>query len=144
MERVLGRFAPQIFAILRIIAGLMFMMHGTQKLFGWPAADMAPLIVLTSRSGIAGILEFTCGLLITIGLFAGTAAFIASGLMAAAYFIAHAKGGFFPILNRGELAVLYCFVWLYVSAHGSGAWSVEAMLKKTRPAFPPAAPRDEG
>jgi putative oxidoreductase len=129
MERILGRFAPRIFAITRIIAGLMFAMHGTQKLFGWPPREGAgggggglPPLMLAG-----GVIELVCGLMIAIGLFAGLAAFIASGEMAVAYFMVHAKGGFWPIVNQGELAVMYCFFFLFVAAHGAGVWSVDAM-----------------
>jgi putative oxidoreductase len=122
MERYLGKYAPHCFALLRVMAGLMFAMHGTQKLFGWPGdrpAATAPLPIT------AGVIEVVGGLLIVIGLWAGWAAFIASGTMAVAYFMRHAGDGFFPIVNRGELAVLYCFLWLFLAAHGAGAWSVD-------------------
>lgn len=121
---MLTRFSPQAFALLRIVAGLMFLLHGTQKLLKWPegghAGALPPLLVA------AGVIELVCGLLIAIGLFGGIAAFIASGQMAAAYFIGHASGSFWPVVNKGELAVLYCFLFLFVAAHGSGIWSVDA------------------
>src|SRR4051812_36555606 len=110
MQRKLGRYAPQFFAILRIVSGLMFAMHGTQKLFGWPggkAPVSAPLML------VAGGIELICGLLIAIGLLTGWAAFLASGEMAAAYFMAHAHPVLsWPLMNQGELAVLYCFLFL--------------------------------
>lgn len=130
MERLLGRYSPQIFAILRIMAGLMFMMHGTQKLFGWPTGRGRP--PLASLAGLAGLIEVVGGLMIVIGLFAGTAAFIASGEMAVAYFMVHQKDGMWPITNRGELAAVYCFLWLYVASHGSGIWSVDAAMRRPR------------
>jgi putative oxidoreductase len=122
MERYLGRYAPQLFAILRIVAGLMFAMHGTRKLFGWPG-DGPPS---GDEIGIlGGIIETAAGALIAIGLHAGWAAFVASGMMAVAYFWKHQPNGLLPIVNRGELAVLYCFLWLFIAAHGPGVWSVE-------------------
>jgi putative oxidoreductase len=123
MEKVLGKLAPQIYALLRIVAGLLFAQHGAQKLFGALGGKAVPLV---SQMGLAGVIELVGGLLIAIGLFAGLAAFIASGEMAFAYFMAHAGKGLFPIQNGGELAVLYCFVFLYIAARGSGALSVDA------------------
>lgn len=122
MERFLGRLAPYFYAILRIVAGLMFALHGTQKLFGWPGegpprGDAVGIV--------AGIIETGGGVLIALGLYAGYAAFLASGQMAVAYFWRHQPEGLLPIENRGELAVLYCFLWLFVAAHGPGVWSVE-------------------
>lgn len=127
MKNYLGKYSPQIFALLRIVAGLMFMMHGTQKLFGFPGGKEA--VELISLVGLAGIIELVGGLLIAIGLFGSMAAFIASGEMAVAYFMAHAPQGWSPLLNQGELAVLYCFLFLYISAHGSGIWSVDKSRK---------------
>ena len=121
MKRYLGRFAPQLFAILRIIAGLMFAMHGTQKLFGFPGGNEPVSVPLMQ---VAGVIEVVGGLLIAAGLFASWAAFIASGEMAVAYFKAHAPDSPWPLLNNGELAVLYCFLFLYIAAHGAGVWSL--------------------
>jgi putative oxidoreductase len=129
MERYLGRYAPQFFAILRIIAGLMFTMHGTQKLFGWPG-DQAPMKVPLMQA--AGIIELITGILITLGFLTGWAAFLASGEMAAAYFKAHFPNGFLPLLNQGELAALYCFLFLFIAAHGAGIWSIDATLRRGR------------
>ncbi|HUP48391.1 MAG TPA: DoxX family protein [Thermoanaerobaculia bacterium] len=123
MKTIFPRFAPLAFALLRIMAGVMFLMHGTQKLFGWPGGGTP--VKLASMPGLAGVLELLAGSLIAIGLFTGIAAFIASGEMAAAFFIAHAPNGLNPLLNQGELAVLYCFLFLYVATHGAGAWSVD-------------------
>lgn len=131
MERFIGRFAPHLYAILRIISGLMFFLHGTQKIFGWPGGSMGQLPTIAV---VAGWLEVILGFLITIGLFGSLAAFLASGEMAVAYFMGHAKNGFWPVLNQGELAVLYCFLFLYIAAAGSGIWSVDALRTKTRPA----------
>lgn len=122
MERYLGRYAPYCFALLRIVAGLMFAMHGTQKLFGWPG-DKPPAGDAVMIA--AGIIELGGGVLIAIGLFAGWAAFLASGEMAVAYFWKHLPGGFWPVVNEGELAVLYCFLWLFIAAHGPGVWSAQ-------------------
>ena len=130
MKTVLPQLSPYAFALLRIMAGIMFMMHGTQKIFGWPG-DRAP-VEYASRAGVAGILEVVLGTMIVIGLFTGIAAFIASGEMAAAYFIAHAPDCFFPLLNRGELPVLYCFLFLYIATHGGGIWSVDAATGRKR------------
>ena len=131
MERYLGRYAPQIYAILRIIAGLMFMMHGTQKLLNWPEPFKGPPILIMK---VAGAIELVGGLLIAIGLFASFAAFIASGEMAVAFFTAHVmqKHSIIPLVNGGELAVLYCFVFLYIAAAGAGIWSVDAGRRRGR------------
>lgn len=131
MERFLGKYVPYLYALLRIVAGLMFAMHGSQKLFGFPG-DQEP-VALLSLMGLAGIIELVGGLLIALGLFASIAAFIASGQMAAAYFMAHAPQASLPILNDGELAVLYCFLFLYIAARGSGVWSLDSMRTTGRP-----------
>ena len=130
MYAVIGRFTPQAFALLRIVSGLLFMIHGTSKLLGFPASGHLPMPPLSFPAGISGIIELVCGALITVGLMTGIAAFIASGEMAVAYFMAHAKGGFWPIQNKGELAVLFCFVFLYFAAHGAGIWSIDSVLRK--------------
>jgi putative oxidoreductase len=120
-----NRFVPQTFAFLRIISGLLFATHGSQKLFGWPGAPMGghlpPLIVA------AAVIELAGGLLIASGLFARAAAFVSSGQMAVAYFMAHASGGWNPVVNKGETAVLYCFLFLFFAAYGSGIWSLDAL-----------------
>lgn len=128
MEKYLGKFTSQIYALLRIVAGFMFLMHGTQKLFGWPG--QGDTVELVSLMGLAGIVEFVGGLLIMIGLFASIAAFIASGQMAVAFFMAHAPQHWNPLINEGEVAVLYCFLFLYVAARGAGIWSVDAGRKR--------------
>jgi putative oxidoreductase len=128
MEIVPGKYSPQAFALLRIVSGLMFAMHGSQKLFGIPGEN--PPMPLASIMGVAGIIELVGGILIAIGLFASIAALIASGEMAVAYFMAHAPKGSLPIINQGELAVLYCFVFLYIAAHGSGIWSADAARRR--------------
>ena len=133
MAELIGRFSGQTFAILRIIAGLMFAMHGTQKLLGYPPMpkEMSGPLPLIGKVG--GGIEMICGLLIAIGLFAGIAAFVASGEMAVAYFTVHAHSAFWPIENKGELAVLYCFVWLFVAAHGAGIWSIDNVIRRRTP-----------
>lgn len=130
MERMLGRFAPQIYAALRIVAGLLFACHGAQKMFGVFGGQQMPM---ASLPGVAGIIEVVGGLLIAIGLFASIAAFISSGEMAAAYFMAHAPKAPLPIENGGELAVLYCFLFLYIAARGAGVWSVDAARRGSAP-----------
>lgn len=131
MYEVIGRFTPQAFALLRIVSGLLFMVHGSQKLLGWPPSGKPGTVPPFSwPAGISGLIELVCGALIVVGLFTGIAAFIASGEMAVAYFMAHAsKGGFWPIQNKGELAVLFCFVFLYFAAHGAGIWSIDSVLR---------------
>lgn len=119
---MLGRFAPYFYGLLRIVAGLLFACHGAQKLFGVLGGQQASL---TSQFGLAGAIEFVGGLLIAAGVFTSFIAFIASGEMAVAYFQAHAPRGLWPIQNGGELAVLYCLLFLYFSARGNGALSVQ-------------------
>ena len=116
MERVLGRFSPYFYGILRIVSGLLFAFHGAQKLFGAFGGRQANLM---SQFGAAGVIELVCGLLIAIGILTSLAAFIASGEMAAAYFMAHSPQGPIPIQNGGELAVLYCFLFLYIASRGT-------------------------
>ncbi len=126
MERSLGPYSPYLYAILRIVAGLMFAMHGTQKLFGWPGDGNT--VDLTSLMGFAGIVELLTGLLIAFGFLTGGAAFIASGQMAVAFFYAHFPEHWNPLLNNGEKAVLYAFLFLYMAARGAGIWSIDAAL----------------
>jgi len=127
--------APYLLSALRIVTAFLFMQFGTAKLFAFPAALMpgggtAPL---ASLPGVAGVLETFGGALLLIGLFTRPAAFLVSGEMAFAYFIGHAPRGFWPVLNQGHPAVLFCFVWLYLSAAGAGPWSVDAVLRKRSP-----------
>ena len=127
MQKVLGRYSPYLFALLRIVAGLAFAQHGAQKLFGaLGAKQAAPLI---SQYGLAGVIEFVGGIMIALGLFTSPVAFLASGQMAVAYFQAHVPRGFWPILNGGELALLYCFLFLYFAAVGSGKVSIDSIRK---------------
>lgn len=125
----LSNWQPRALAILRVMTGLLFMTHGTMKLFGFPAGDSPMAVELFSLIGLAGILEVFGGLLIVLGLFTRPVAFILSGQMATAYFMAHAPQSFYPLLNGGESAVLFCFVFLYLVFSGPGAWSVDAMRR---------------
>ena len=121
----LSKYRPQILSILRIMAGLLVMQHGATKILHFPASQMSG-VSLTSLPGIAGIFELVCGALVVVGFKTRIAAFLLSGVTAAAYFIAHWSGGFFPILNGGELAALYAFVFLYIAAAGPGPISIDA------------------
>jgi putative oxidoreductase len=123
-------WTPRILGILRIITGFLFLQHGMAKLFGIPHIAMFDGLHLFSLLGLAGILELVGGSLVLIGLFTRQTAFILSGEMAFAYFMAHAPHGFLPILNQGELAVMYCFVFLYFSVVGAGGFSIDGMRKK--------------
>jgi putative oxidoreductase len=126
----MSKYEPYAYALLRIMAGLMFAIHGSQKLLGWPASNMHP--PLLSSGGIGGIIELVAGLLIALGLFASWPAFIASGEMAVAYFWKHAPGGWNPVANKGEAAVLYCFLFLYIWTRGSGVLSLDNLLRRNR------------
>jgi putative oxidoreductase len=129
-------WAPRVLSILRVVAALIFMEHGTQKLLGFPPSD-SPGPALFSLGGLAGVLELVGGALLVLGLFTRPVAFILSGEMAVAYWIAHAPDSFFPVLNGGDAAILYCFVFLYLAAAGGGAWSLDnAMRSKARLAEP--------
>lgn len=128
MHRWLGKYSDSLYAIMRFIVGFLFACHGAQKLFGL-FGGMGPqggTAALGSLPGIAGIIEFVAGTLVALGLLTSWAAFIASGEMAVAYFMVHARGGFWPIVNRGELAAVYCFVFLYIASRGAGKWSLSA------------------
>ena len=121
MQSLLAPYSPYLYALLRIVAGLLFAQHGVQKLFGWLGGTQMPL---ASQMGVAGIVEAFGGLAISLGLFTSPVAFIASGQMAVAYFQSHLPRGVWPIQNGGELAVLNCFLFLYIASRGSGMWSV--------------------
>ena len=115
------------------MAGLLFMAHGTQNLFGFPAGPKPRrTLPLTSLMGFAGVLEFVGGLLLLLGLFTRPVAFVLSGMMAVAYFMRHAGRGFWPATNGGELAALYCFVFLYFVFAGGGPWSLDRLLRRGR------------
>jgi putative oxidoreductase len=128
MNSLPASWSPRILSVLRIITGFLLVAHGSQKLFNLPPSPQGG-----GASGlmlVAGILEFGGGLLFLIGLFTRPVAFILCGLMAAAYFMAHAPGGFLPLVNKGELAVLYCFVFLYFVFSGGGVWSLDKLIRK--------------
>jgi putative oxidoreductase len=122
----MSRIEPYTYALLRIMAGFLFLWHGTQKLLSYPAAPQQGMTQMVQY--VAGPIELVGGILILIGLFTPWAAFLCSGLMAAAYWMQHGTQAFFPLLNRGELAALYCFVFLFISSRGSGIWSIDALL----------------
>lgn len=130
MTKFFGRYSEHVYALLRIVAGWCFLLHGTAKLFGWPG-DRDPVEII-SMYGLAGVIELVGGVLILLGLFASIAAFISSGEMAVAYWMAHAAEGtpFFPLMNGGEPAVLFCFIFLLVAAKGAGKWSVASILNQ--------------
>ena len=126
MDSFCQTWSPRLLSVLRIMTALLFLQHGTAKYLGFPhVADFDNLQFL-SLLGASGMLELVGGVLMLIGLFTRPVAFILSGFMAVAYFLAHASQGFYPLLNQGELAVLYCFVFLYLSVAGGGAWSADA------------------
>jgi putative oxidoreductase len=128
MDRFYTAWAPRLLSVLRIVAGFLFIVHGTQKLFNSPASPQNAAVPVASFMGFAGVLELVGGGLILLGLFTRPAAFLLSGMMAVAYFTAHAPQGFLPLVNKGELAVLYCFVFLYLAAAGGGEWSLDNLI----------------
>ena len=127
---LLATWTPRLLGLLRIITGFLYLQHGTAKLFGAPHVAMFDGLQVMSLMGVAGILELVGGTLLLLGLFTRPVAFILSGQMAAAYFMAHAPQGFLPILNGGELAVLYSFIFLYFAAAGGGAFSIDGLRSK--------------
>ena len=129
MSSFLSFLTPRLLSVLRFVTAFLFMSHGLQKVLGLPVPRPTP-VDLTSLSGIAGIMELFGGALLLFGLFTRPVAFLLSGEMAFAYFLAHASQGFWPLLNRGELAALYCFVFLYLAAVGGGPWSLDALLRR--------------
>jgi putative oxidoreductase len=129
-EQTCKVWTPRILGIMRIIVGFLFLQHGSAKLLGFPHIAMFDGVQLFSLIGLAGILELVGGSLILLGLFTRPVAFILSGEMAVAYFMAHAPGGLLPIMNHGELAVMYCFVFLYLSVAGGGSFALCGLRKK--------------
>jgi len=130
---ILGRYSEYVYVIFRVVFGFLIMLHGTQKLFGWPpmksgGGELPTLLV------VAGVIELVCGFLILICLFSSLAGFLVSGELAFAYFYQHQPAGPLPIMNVGELAVAYCFACLYIAARGSGILSVDGLLRGTRAA----------
>ena len=132
MKNVFGPLQPSIYALFRIIFGLIYFQHGTQKYFGWPSAMPGHLPTLMR---VAGVIELACGFCIMVGLFAEYAAFLASGEMACAYFIAHFPHGFWPLTNHGETPVLLCFAFLFMATRGAGEWSVDSVLRRSPTPF---------
>jgi len=124
--------APYVQSLLRIASAFVFLLHGTQKLFGFPSATPLPSTMLMSLLGIAGVLEVVGGALMALGLFTRPVAFILSGEMAVAYFRQHAPRAIWPILNGGELAVLFCFLWLFFSVAGPGLISLDALVRRRK------------
>jgi putative oxidoreductase len=125
-----NRWSPYLLSVLRIIAAFTFISHGTQKLFAFPVLEPRDPVPLLSMYGLAGVLESVGGALLFLGLFTRPVAFLLAGHMAFAYFIAHAPRSFWPLLNGGEVAVLFCFIWLYLAAAGPGRWSLDALWSR--------------
>jgi putative oxidoreductase len=134
MDKYQGQFqawSPRVLSVLRIVAALLFMVHGTSKLFQIPHQAVYDNLQLMSLLGVQGILEVGGGLLLLVGLFSRPVAFVLSGDMAVAYFMVHWPKSWLPLLNGGELAVLYCFVFLYLWIAGPGPWSIDAKRSRT-------------
>lgn len=129
IENTLNAWAPRVLSILRIFTGLELLQHGTAKILGFPVVPSFANVQIGSLPGIAGLIELIGGALFVLGLFTRPVAFILSGFAAAAYFIAHASRSFYPLLNGGELAALYCFVCLYFVFAGPGPWSLDASMR---------------
>ena len=132
LEAALNAWAPRILSVLRIMAALMFIEHGTQKLFNFPAPAQPMPSPLPPMLLWGGIIEFSGGSLLALGLFTRPVAFILSGQMAVAYFMVHAPRGFYPINNMGDFAILFCFVFLYFVFAGPGPWSLDALIARKK------------
>ena len=130
MDSFCQAWSPRLLSVLRIVTALMFLQHGTAKFFGFPHVAAFDNMQLASLLGAAGLLELVGGVLILIGLFTRPVAFILAGFMAVAYFMVHAPRSFFPLINGGTLAIIYCFACLYLSTAGAGPWSLDAMMKR--------------
>jgi putative oxidoreductase len=133
-DEALARYRPHALAALRIMSGLIFMAHGLVKLVGFPEVEGMGRVELLSLSGAGGVIELVAGALIALGLFTRAAAFIASGEMAVAYFLFHAPQSFYPIVNQGDAAILYCFIFLYIAVAGPGSFSLDGALRGRRQA----------
>jgi putative oxidoreductase len=127
-DEALARYRPHALAALRIMTGLIFMAHGLVKLFGFPEVEGMGRVELLSLAGFGGVIELVGGALVVLGLFTRPAAFIASGEMAVAYWMFHAPQSFYPIVNGGDAAILYCFIFLYIAVAGPGSFSLDRML----------------
>ena len=125
-------WAPPLLSVLRIVTALIFMAHGTQKLFAFPAAPQSGLPPVGSLFWVGGVMELVGGLLILLGLFTRPVAFLLAGEMAVAYWMFHAPRNFYPVLNGGDASILYCFVFLYLVAAGPGPWSLDAMRGRSQ------------
>ncbi|AIE86087.1 DoxX family protein [Fimbriimonas ginsengisoli] len=125
-------WAPKLQSVLRIVIALLFLEHGTQKIFNFPPAEKPMPFNLTSEMGIGGAIELVGGILLLLGLFTRPAAFIMAGEMAYAYWKVHAPGSLYPIVNKGELAVAYCFVFLFLAAAGGGPWSLDRLIRRSK------------
>ncbi len=130
MDQMFAKWQPTVLSLLRFMSGLLLMQHGTAKLLGFPSLPMFADLQIASMVGAAGVIELVGGGLLVVGLFTRAAAFITSGMTAVAYFIVHAPQNFMPIVNHGELAALYCFVFFYLVFAGGGPISLDAMLRK--------------
>ena len=134
LDNLIGKRSGELLSVLRIVAAFMFMLHGTVKMFSFPNEAGREFMLMSLNPGLIGVLEVFGGLLLLVGLFTRPVAFVLSGSMAFAYWMAHAfrEGGsfIFPVTNGGDAAVLYCFVFLYIAAVGGGAWSLDKMMKK--------------
>jgi putative oxidoreductase len=130
LKEVCSAWSPRLLSVMRIMAGLLFLQHGTAKFLGIPYIERMANLPAFSQSWNAGLIELVGGTLLVLGLFTRPVAFICSGTMAFAYFLAHAPRSFYPIMNGGELAALYCFVFLYLAAAGGGSWSLDALRKR--------------
>ena len=137
-ETFTAKWAPRLLSVVRIVFAFTFVVHGTQKLFGYPGNGQPFVHDWFTLFGWAGMIETVGGTLLLLGLFTRPVAFLASGEMAVAYFTQHAPHGFWPLLNRGELPVHYSFFWLYIALMGGGAWSLDALIRRRREQ-PPAA-----
>ena len=141
MSARFASYAPMMLSILRIMAALIFLEHGTQKLLGFPPGSAMPMPAPFTLFWFAGVIEMVPGALLALGLFSRSAAFLAAGEMAFAYFIGHASRGFFPANNMGDAAILYCFIFLYILCAGPGPWSLDAAIARRRP---PAEDEEDG
>jgi putative oxidoreductase len=130
MTETMAAWAPRALSVLRIFTGLMIIEHGMAKLLGWPVVEAFAQLRLFSLLGLAGIIELVGGALLILGLFTQPAAFIVSGEMAVAYFMVHAPQNFLPLINGGNLVIMYCFSCLYLACAGGGPWSLDALIGK--------------